>query len=58
MPWSQDMDNTVPVAVLLGLVAAAPSAVMAQADATADSVMAPGQVFRDCTACPEMVVVP
>ena len=53
------MDNAVPVAaVLLGLVASAPSAAMAQADATADSVMAPGQVFRDCTACPEMVVVP
>ena len=31
---------------------------IAQADAGPDSVMIPGQLFRDCPACPEMVVVP
>ena len=53
------MNNAVAVvSVLLGLVATVPTAVVAQTDAGSDSVMVSGEVFRDCTACPEMVVVP
>ena len=52
------MSNVVAVTpLLLGVIAAWPPGAMAQV-VDPDSVMAPGHVFRDCTVCPEMIVVP
>ena len=51
------MSNVVAVTLLLlGVIAAWSPAAGQVIDP--DSVMAPGYVFRDCTVCPEMIIVP
>ena len=45
------------ISALMGVVIAGPASLKAQA-AGPDSLLVPGHVFRDCSVCPEMVVVP
>ena len=58
----RDRDSTGFIGSIVALGVAAivsPAASLtAQADARSDSVMVPGTVFRDCSSCPEMVIVP